>query len=184
MIFAHDTEVALRSVVNLVNTLDPLDADGGERLATGEDLDRFLLEEQFTGSRMHDAAELAGVRALRSRLRTLWDSTEEEAVELVNSLLSEARALPQLVKHDHWDWHLHATTPQAPLADRMGTEAAMAFVDVIRSKELDRLRVCSAEDCEAVLIDLTKNRSKRYCDTGNCANRAHVRAYRERKAAS
>ena len=30
---------------------------------------------------------------------------------------------------------------------------------------------------------LPKNRSKRYCDTGNCANRAHVRAYRERKAA-
>ena len=59
----------------------------------------------------------------------------------------------------------------------------MAFVDVIRSGELDRLRVCAAEDCEAVLIDLSKNRSKRYCDTGNCANLAHVRAYRERKAA-
>lgn len=182
MIFAHDTEVALRSVVNLVNTLDPLDADAGERLATGGHLDRFLAEEGFTGSRTHDDAELAAVRELRSRLRTLWDSTEDEAVELVNDLLREARALPQLVKHDHWDWHLHATTPQAPLADRMGTEAAMAFVDVVRSKELDRLRVCSAEDCEAVLIDLTKNRSKRYCDTGNCANRAHVRAYRERKA--
>ncbi|GAB2755161.1 CGNR zinc finger domain-containing protein [Sinomonas soli] len=184
MIFAHDTEVALRSVVNLVNTLDPLDAVAGEHLATGEDLDRFLVEEQFTGSRTHDAAELAGVRALRSRLRTLWGAAEDEAVDLVNALLREARALPQLVKHDHWDWHLHATTPQAPLPDRMGTEAAMAFVDVIRSKELDRLRVCAAEDCEAVLIDLTKNRSKRYCDTGNCANRSHVRAYRERKAAS
>lgn len=184
MIFAHDTEVALRSVVNLVNTLDPLDADAGERLATGGDLDRFLAEEGFTGSRTHDDAELGAVRELRARLRTLWDSTEDEAVELVNDLLREARALPQLVKHDHWDWHLHATTPQAPLADRMGTEAAMAFVDVVRSKELDRLRVCSAEDCEAVLIDLTKNRSKRYCDTGNCANRAHVRAYRERKAVS
>ncbi|MDQ0260692.1 CGNR zinc finger domain-containing protein [Sinomonas atrocyanea] len=183
MIFAHDTEVALRSVVNLVNTLDPLDAVTGEHLATGEDLDRFLVEEQFTGSRTHDAAELAGVRALRTRLRTLWDAAEDEAVDLVNALLREARALPQLVKHDHWDWHLHATTPQAPLADRMGTEAAMALVDVIRSKELDRLRVCAAEDCEAVLIDLTKNRSKRYCDTGNCANRSHVRAYRERKAA-
>ncbi|GHG59344.1 hypothetical protein GCM10012320_33460 [Sinomonas cellulolyticus] len=183
MIFAHDTEVALRSVVNLVNTLDPLDPDGGEHLATGADLDRFLAEEEFTGSRTHDAAELAAVRTLRSRLRRLWDSTEDEAVELVNSLLREAQALPQLVKHDHWDWHLHATTPDAPLADRMGTEAAMAFVDVIRSQELDRLRICAADDCAAVLIDLSKNRSKRYCDTGNCANRTHVRAYRERRAA-
>ncbi|WP_077489836.1 CGNR zinc finger domain-containing protein [Sinomonas mesophila] len=183
MIFTHDTEVALKSVVNLVNTLDRLDSEEGEQLATGADLDAFLERERFSGSRTHDGAELAAVRALRSRLRTLWGASEDEAVELVNVLMREAQALPQLVKHDEWDWHLHATTPEAPLADRMGTEAAMAFVDVIRAKELDRLRVCAAEDCDAVLIDLSKNRSKLYCDTGNCANRAHVRAYRERRAA-
>ena len=180
MLFAPDTEVALRTVVNLVNTLD---SDGVEHLKTGADLDRFLAEEEFSGSRTHDDDELASVRALRSRLRTLWDASEDEAVQLVNAILRESRALPQLVKHDHWDWHLHATTPEAPLAERMGTEAAMAFVDVVRSRELDRLRVGAAEDCDAVLIDLSKNRSKLYCDTGNCANRAHVRAYRERKAA-
>ncbi|WP_136611417.1 CGNR zinc finger domain-containing protein [Sinomonas albida] len=180
MLFAPDTEVALRSVVNLINTLE---SDGTEHLSTRADLDRFIEEEEFTGSRTHDDGELASVRTLRQRLRTLWDASEDEAVTLVNAILLESRALPQLVKHDHWDWHLHATTPEAPLAERMSTEAAMAFVDVIRSKELDRLRVCAADDCEAVLIDLSKNRSKRYCDTGNCANRAHVRAYRERKAA-
>ena len=181
MLFAPDTEVALRSVVNLVNTLD---SDGTEHLQNGADLDRFLEQEQFSGSRTHDDDELASVRALRSRLRSLWEASEDEAVELVNAILRESQALPQLVKHDHWDWHLHATTPEAPLAQRIGAEAAMAIVDVIRSQELDRLRICAAEDCEAVLIDLSKNRSKRYCDTGNCANRAHVRAYRERKAAS
>jgi predicted RNA-binding Zn ribbon-like protein len=181
VLFAPDTEVALRSVVNLVNTLD---SDGTEHLQNGADLDRFLEQEQFSGSRTHDDDELASVRALRSRLRSLWEASEDEAVELVNAILRESQALPQLVKHDHWDWHLHATTPEAPLAQRIGAEAAMAIVDVIRSQELDRLRICAAEDCEAVLIDLSKNRSKRYCDTGNCANRAHVRAYRERKAAS
>jgi predicted RNA-binding Zn ribbon-like protein len=64
----------------------------------------------------------------------------------------------------------------------MGTEAAMALVDVIRSKEMDRLRVCAADDCDAVVLDLSRNRSKLYCDTGNCANRTHVAAYRARKA--
>ncbi|MDQ4503976.1 CGNR zinc finger domain-containing protein [Sinomonas sp. ASV322] len=181
MLFAYDTEVALRTAVNLVNTLD---SEGVEHLRAPGDLDRFLEQEEFTGSRTHDDDELASVRALRSQLRTLWDASEDDAVALVNGILRESRALPQLVKHDYWDWHLHATTPEAPLSVRMGTEAAMAFVDVIRSKELDRLRLCAADDCNAVLIDLSKNRSKRYCDTGNCANRAHVRAYRERKAAS
>ena len=64
----------------------------------------------------------------------------------------------------------------------MATEAAMAFADALRSGELDRLRTCAADDCDAVLLDLTRNRSKRYCDAGNCANREHVRSYRTRQA--
>jgi hypothetical protein len=38
-------------------------------------------------------------------------------------------------------------------------------------------------DCNAVTIDLTKNKSKRYCD-GGCSNRAAVAAYRARRATS
>lgn len=180
MVFAPDTEVALRTVVGLINSA----ANGEEHLATIEDLDRFLQAEGFSGARTRDAAELASVHKLRSQLTELWTMDEDTAVETVNRLLREANALPQLIKHDEWDWHLHATTREAPLADRMGTEAAMALVDVIRSKEMDRMLVCAAEDCDAVVLDLSRNRSKRYCDTGNCANRAHVAAYRARKAAS
>ena len=180
MLFAPDTEVALRSVVNLINSA----ANGDEHLSTTEDLDGFLEAEGFTGSRTRDAAELASVQRLRGELAVLWLADEATAVDTVNRLLREARALPQLVKHDEWDWHLHATTPDAPLADRMSTEAAMALVDVVRGKEMDRMLVCAAVDCDAVVLDLSRNRSKRYCDTGNCANRAHVAAYRARKAAS
>ncbi|MDE8667837.1 CGNR zinc finger domain-containing protein [Pseudarthrobacter sp. H3Y2-7] len=178
MVFAPDTEVALRTVVNLINTA----ANGRESLATVADLDHFLDVERFSGSRTRDDAEVASVRELRSRLSALWTADEDTAVAGVNRLLREANALPQLTKHDGWDWHLHATTREAPLADRMGTEAAMALVDVIRSKEMDRLLVCAADDCDAVVLDLSRNRSKRYCDTGNCANRTHVAAYRARQA--
>ncbi|SDX02767.1 Putative stress-induced transcription regulator [Arthrobacter sp. yr096] len=179
MLFAPDTEVALRSVVNLINTA----ANGEESLTTPADLNAFLDAEEFTGSRSGSAAELRSIKRLRIELAALWSSDEDTAAKSVNKLLTDAKALPQLVKHDHWDWHLHATTPEAPLADRMGTEAAMAIIDVIRSKEMDRMRVCAADDCDAVVLDLSRNRSKLYCDTGNCANRAHVAAYRARKAA-
>jgi predicted RNA-binding Zn ribbon-like protein len=180
MVFAPDTEVALRTVVNLVNSA----ANGTEALATQADLDRFLAAEGFTGSRTRDEQELESVRQLRQQLMELWTADEDAAVRTVNRLLREARALPQLVKHDDWDWHLHATTPEAPLVDRMSTEAAMALADVIRGKEMDRMRTCESEDCDAAVLDLSRNRSKRYCDTGNCANRAHVAAYRARQAAS
>ncbi|MEZ2391536.1 CGNR zinc finger domain-containing protein [bacterium RCC_150] len=178
MLFAPDTEVALRSLVNLINTA----ANGGESLTGTDELRAFLDAEGFTGSREGSKDELLSVKHLRSELAALWSADEDTAAKGVNKLLADARALPQLAKHDHLDWHLHATPQEAPLAERMGTEAAMALVDVIRSKEMDRLRVCAADDCDAVVLDLSRNRSKLYCDTGNCANRIHVAAYRARKA--
>ncbi|MBG6225304.1 putative RNA-binding Zn ribbon-like protein [Arthrobacter sp. CAN_A2] len=180
MSFTYDTEVALSTVAALINTgKDPLDP-----LATPEGLDRFLAEQRFSGSRTHTDAELRSVRALRTELEVIWFAEEDDAVGLVNAILRRANALPQLVRHDEWDWHLHATGPEAPLEARMATEAAMALADVIRAHELDRLHSCAAEDCDDVVLDLTRNRSKRFCDTGNCANRTHVKAYRARKARS
>jgi predicted RNA-binding Zn ribbon-like protein len=177
LLFAHDTEVALAAAAALVNTED----DG--RIDDLPGLDAFVAEWGWTGSRRRTKAELAAVQALRPRLRRLWHVDEDGAVELVNSLLREAGALPQLVKHDEWDYHLHATSSDAPLADRMAVEAAMAFVDVIRTGELVRLRICAADDCDDVLVDLSKNRSRRFCGKG-CGNRVNVAAYRARKSAT
>ena len=176
MLFAHDTELALQAAVALVNT-------GGEveGLPDVAALDAFVRANGWTGSRRHDGHELDAVRALRPRLRTLWEADEDGVAALVNALLREAQALPQLVRHDGWEYHLHATTSSAPLADRMAVEAAMALVDVVRQQELDRLRVCDADDCDRVLVDLSKNRSRRYCST-SCANRTNVAAYRARRA--
>jgi predicted RNA-binding Zn ribbon-like protein len=179
VVFAHDTEVALRAAADLVNT-QSLTGDP-DTLTSVEALDAFCATWGWTGSREHSQAELEAVRGLRPRLRNVWTADKDDAVVAVNGLLAEAHALPQLVKHDEWDYHLHATTPEAPLATRMAVEAAMALVDVIRSDEMARLRECEGSDCKDVLIDLSKNRSRRYCD-GGCGNRANVAAYRARKA--
>ena len=176
MLFAHDTEVALAAAAALVNTAhEPVDA-----LATQEDLDAFLAVWEFTGSRTHDDSELRAVQRLRPVLEQLWQVDRDEAVVIVNDLLRDARALPYLVRHDRWDYHLHATPPEAPLADRMAVEAAMAVVDVIRTDELERMRVCAADDCRDVLVDVSKNRSRRFCGS-TCANRTNVAAFRARR---
>lgn len=180
MIFAHDTEQSLVDAARLVNTAE-VNPDQLDNVAA---LDAFVDAVGFTGSRQHSTAELEAVRALRPRLKEVWSAAEDRAVVVVNTILADAGAIPQLVKHDQWDYHLHATSPDAPLDVRMAVEAAMALVDVIREKQLDRLRICAADDCAAVLVDLSKNRSKRFCDTGNCANRTHVAAYRARKSAA
>lgn len=177
VLFAHDTEIALTAAAALVNT----SRGGTDLLPDLAALDEFVTTWGWTGERTRDQAELDAVRRLRPRLEQLWAMTEDDAAALVNTLLREANALPQVVRHDDWDYHLHASPPDAPLADRMAVEAAMAFIDVIRTGQLARLRVCAATNCINVLVDLSKNQSRRFCST-SCANRMNVAAYRIRQA--
>jgi hypothetical protein len=179
--FAHDTEVALAAAAALVNT-DRGDATGEDTLRTRADLMRFLDDQGWFGGRAGDEAELSGVRAMRPQLRGLWALEEADLVPVLNRILTEAGALPQLVNHDDLGWHMHAVPQDAPLATRMVVEAAMAFTDVVRSGELDRLKTCAADDCENVVVDLSRNRSRRFCESG-CGNRENVRAYRDRQRA-
>lgn len=178
MAFAHDTEAALIAAAALVNTA----GSDGEGLPDVPALDAFFRAYGWTGRHEHSEVELRSVRELRPRLRRIWHGDEKAVVKIVNELLRESRALPQLVTHDNEPYHLHATPFNAPLATRMAVEAAMAFVDVVRTGELSRLRVCEYPGCGNVVVDLSKNRSKRFCDAG-CGNRAAVTAYRARKAA-
>jgi predicted RNA-binding Zn ribbon-like protein len=178
VLFSHDTERSLAETAALVNSVG-LD---GDTLVTLADLDDFLARYPYSGVIRRTQEELESVRVLRHRLRRFWTAANrDEAATLANEILAEADARPYLTRHDEWDWHLHVTRPDAPLADRIAAEAAMAFLDLIRADALDRLRICAADDCEDVLIDLSKNSSKRYCDTGNCGNRTNVAAYRARK---
>lgn len=176
MQFAHDTETGLVAAAGLVSTA----SRGVDALATPTALTVFLDEHRFTGRRDGTDAELAQVHRLRTRLRALWSAEGDEVVSDVNELLTRTRASPRLVRHDGWDWHLHVTDAQAPLAERLGAEAAMALVDLVRAQELHRLRTCQATGCDAVLVDLSRNSSRRFCDTG-CANRTHVAALRARR---
>jgi predicted RNA-binding Zn ribbon-like protein len=178
VVLAHDTERDIVAAAALVNTA----ARGEEMLTDLGALEVFLDKHGFTGRRDRTAAELRQVRALRPKLRAAWEAGETQAVvALANGLLRKAHARPWLIDHDGWGWHLHVSEMDAPLVDRLAAEAGMALADMTRSGELDRLRICAAADCDAVLVDLTRNRSRIYCDTGNCGNRQHVAAYRARQ---
>ncbi len=178
MLFSDDTDMALVEAAALVNT----DAPDGDTLVSEADFAAFLADHPFSGTIRGTAQERESVRALRPRLRAFWTAANpDESAALVNEILAESDARPYLTRHDAWDWHLHVTQPDAPLAQRIAAEAAMAMLDLIRADALSRLKICGAPDCEDVLVDLSKNSSKRYCDTGNCGNRTNVAAYRARK---
>jgi predicted RNA-binding Zn ribbon-like protein len=175
VVFTHDTELALLAAVTLVNS-----AEEPDTLTTQADFDRVWEEFQYSGRRDRTRAELDAIRALRPRLRTLLTADRDGAVAVVNELLSEAQAVPQLVRHDTFDWHIHAIETSAPLDRRIAVETAMAMIDVIRADEMSRLAVCADATCEGVVLDLSRNRSKRFCST-TCGNRNAVAAYRARQ---
>jgi predicted RNA-binding Zn ribbon-like protein len=175
VVFAHDTECALQAAVTLVNTSEP------DTLTTVADLDRVWDDYGYTGRHDRTRAELDTVRALRPRLRELLTAERDDAAALVNRMLSEAQAVPQLIRHDPLDWHVHAVPTEAPLDTRILVETAMAMIDVIRAEEMSRLGVCADHGCEGLVLDLSRNRSRRFCSTA-CGNRNAVAAYRARKS--
>jgi predicted RNA-binding Zn ribbon-like protein len=176
MVFAHDTESALVAGVALVNS-----AEEPDTLESVEQLGAFFDDQGYTGRLDRDAAELDEVRALRPVLRRLLTSERDDVVAQVNDLLRDARALPQLVRHGDMDWHLHAVEDERPFETRVVVETAMAMIDVIRADELSRLGVCADDECDGLVLDLSRNRSRRFCSTA-CGNRAAVAAYRARQS--
>ena len=178
MVFAHDTSVALQAAVALANSaLEP------DTMSTLAELDAWYVAYSYSGRRDRNRAELQAVRAIRPRLLTLLTIGPDEAAAEVNAILAEAQAVPQLVRHEPFDWHLHAVPAESDLPTRILVETAMAMVDVIRADETSRLGVCADDDCGGVVLDLSRNRSRRFCST-TCGNRNAVAAYRARQAAT
>ncbi|MEO7982307.1 MAG: CGNR zinc finger domain-containing protein, partial [Sporichthyaceae bacterium] len=173
MDFGHDTACALATVVDLVNT-DP-ELTGEERMAGPDDLDEMVLRRDISEAGQLTADDLAAVLRLRARLRAVFAATDEPgAVRLVNDLVADARTTPRLTDHDHWPLHIHYYAPGARLAERLAADCGMALAFVLAAGERSRLATCAAPDCRRVLVDLSRNRSKRYCDSRTCGNRLHV----------
>ena len=167
--------MALQAAAVLANSaLEP------DTLAAVADLDALFRDNRYTGRHERTVEELDAVRAIRPRLRALLTADRDDAVAMVNEMLADAQAVPRLVRHDEFDWHLHAVSDDADLATRMVVETAMAMIDVIRGDEMSRLGVCADPDCGGVVVDLSRNRSKRFCSVA-CGNRNAVAAYRARQ---
>ncbi|MFT4123513.1 MAG: CGNR zinc finger domain-containing protein [Microbacteriaceae bacterium] len=181
MHFAPDTEETLVFAVALGNTGAQASRSGTEELGDVGALMGLLDEHRYSGRRDRSEPERLEVIATRERLRGLWRLRRDAAALEVNGMLADARALPFLTRHDGYDWHLHATAPEAPLAERIRVEVALALLDVIRCDEWWRLRLCAAPDCEGLVADLSRNGSRRFCSV-RCGNRVNQLAHRGRAA--
>ena len=132
-------------------------------------------------------------RALRRRdataraRRPSWSATsplaetQDDVLTRLNELLALARPRPYATDHDG-ELHLHYARPDAPVLEQLTTTVAMGLSQVVVQHGWQRLGVCSAEGCDNVYVDTSRNASRRYC-SNTCASRSTVAAYRARQKA-
>lgn len=182
MLFSHDVTLSLNRVVDLVNTAPSV--DGEDLLADLPGLESFVARHDVSEVGRLTSSDLTAVVGLRSELRGIFEArTDAEAARLVNALIARAPVTPRLTDHDGHPLHMHYFAPGATIEEHLAVDCGMALARVVAAGERARLRTCEAPDCTHVLVDLSRNRSRRYCDARTCGNRLHVAAYRERQRA-
>ncbi|WP_165988388.1 ABATE domain-containing protein [Streptomyces sp. YIM 98790] len=173
--------------VRLVNTEEPL---RGSDVLTSVDAVRELFAAGHPSARRATEADVGRLRGVRARLRAVFAAAAEgdqvRAVDLLNGLLLEYPASPQISGHDLLDeagrprWHLHLAEHAGNATAAYAAVACMGLAFQLTELGVDRLGVCEAAPCRNAYIDTSTNRSKRYC-SDRCATRANVAAYRARK---
>lgn len=179
MEFTSYKDCSVQIAVGLINSHGT--APDAERLTDPAAM-RALLESQRSS---YDGpigeADMADARALRERLREVFTAEPERATEILNTLLDESGAHPFLTNHEGEPWHLHFVSQDASLKDWLTAYTAMGLATVIAEEGFERLKTCSADSCNDVFVDQSKNRSRRFCSAEVCGNRASVAAYRRRQ---
>ncbi|MEU9621885.1 MULTISPECIES: CGNR zinc finger domain-containing protein [unclassified Streptomyces] len=190
MLIPHDTRIALDTVVDLLNTAPesepPASGLPGAGPADGlvgiEALYDFTRRHRISGVGELHEKDLRAVRDVRTRFAEIFATDDAvTAASLVNALVAAAGTTPQLSNHDGYDWHVHYFAPDASIADHLAADCGMALAFIVVAGEQERLRRCEAPDCRHAFVDLSRNRSRRYCSSRTCGNRLHVAAYRARR---
>jgi predicted RNA-binding Zn ribbon-like protein len=134
------------------------------------------------------ASDVSRLHTYRNRLDDIAVACQQDgadtAIEKLNALLALTGASPQIAAHDGRGPHIHVSRPDAPLANRMAAHFAMGLAWLVVAGQAGRIRTCESPTCSSVFVDLSRNRSRRYCDSRTCGNRLHVAAYRARKVAA
>jgi predicted RNA-binding Zn ribbon-like protein len=181
--FSHYTDAPVRMAVDLVNTLDAVDAT--ERLQSAADVSSFL--DQHSSDWPYAVAsisekDLHEVRAMRLRLRAVFDAADEdEAANELNTIMEDVSATPRISTHSG-EAHLHFEPTETSAARWIGAVAAMGLSVVLIETGLDRFGTCASSTCEDVYVDTSRNRSRRHC-SDTCSTRENVAAYRRRQRA-
>jgi predicted RNA-binding Zn ribbon-like protein len=100
-------------------------------------------------------------------------------LDVLNAVLAEAMSQVRVVPTGDgfiWEW-----TKDTGALDRVLWPIARSAADFLTTGELNRVRECSGDTCGWLFVDMSRNRSRRWCDMQDCGNVAKVRRFRQRQ---
>lgn len=138
--------------------------------------------------RPRDAAKsLEEAARLREVLFRIFSATaalraaDPADLETLNAALSACLGRQRLLRTAEgfaWGW-----ADDADALDRIVWPVLRSAADLLTSPELRRVRHCAGADCDWLFMDMSRNRTRRWCDMKGCGNRAKARRYYERHRA-
>jgi predicted RNA-binding Zn ribbon-like protein len=177
--FGHYANEGAEMAADLVNTLGS--DSGNEFMPDLATLGAFLSDHNMQMPPRLTSADLEEVRVLRANLREVFNClAEDELVDRLNGLLEDSGTSPRITNHDGHEWHFHYVPTEASVARRLAATAAMGLAAVVCEFGSDRIGTCADDRCNDAFVDISRNRSRRYC-SGSCSSRSNVAAYRARQ---
>jgi predicted RNA-binding Zn ribbon-like protein len=157
----------------LVNTR-PRATDPAEKLTDMGDAERLLAAAPDPPPAA-TARDLEELRALRARLvRAFEAETLQAFADTVNPLL--AGTAWQVGRSAGGEWGLESAVTGPPAA-WFAAHAARGLAELATTYGIERLHLCSADDCLCAVADVSRNGARRYCSR-TCATRTNVRRHR------
>jgi predicted RNA-binding Zn ribbon-like protein len=107
-------------------------------------------------------------------------SPETKDLTILNGELPKALARLRLIKGGDallWGWDENTTA-----LDRMLWPVARSAAELLTSEKVVRMGQCPDDrGCGFLFLDMSRNRSRRWCDMRDCGNRAKVKRHYQRK---
>ena len=125
---------------------------------------------------------LGGLAALLRRLaETVASGAELSSKQLAefNAVIGGTPVVARIEPGGEGRYVLDLTPVGGSEQDLLIRELAGSFGSILR-RAPDRLKLCENPECRRAFFDRTRSRTRRWCDSGTCGNRARVRRHRER----
>jgi len=179
----------LANLYEFVNTLDlrcfthnRVQHATGDELANAQGLACWMAERGFIkpGATISSSVFDIAIQ-LRSGLRALigCDPAERPKNKSVLRVLNQTLRLFPVIAQANPKGEMRLQSVRADVLDGLYIIVAELY-NASKDGSLDRLKMCSAEECQRVFFDRSKPASRRWCLSTLCGNRMKTRTYRER----